>query len=96
VVHNAAHLVLTGRVKEKCIRENVRKGQVYGWYFLPVHESCPGFPESLVDLRDLHTVPRRLLEGIRDQGKHICRLTTPYRQHLAQNFLRNLFAHRPA
>ena len=86
VVHNAAHLVQTGRVKEKFIRDNVRKGQVYGWYFLPAHTSCPGFPESLVDLRDLHTVPRALLEGLRDQGKLVCRLITPYREHLAQHF----------
>jgi hypothetical protein len=63
VVHTAADLVQTGRVKEKFIRDNVRRGQVYGWYFLPAHASCPGFPESLVDLRDLHTVPRALLEG---------------------------------
>jgi hypothetical protein len=86
VVHDAAELVRTGRVKEKFIRDNVRRGQVYGWYFLPAHVSCPGLPESLVDLRDLHTVPRALLEGLRDQGKHVCRLVTPYREHLAQHF----------
>ena len=86
VVHDADHLIQTGRVKEKFVRDNVRKGQVYGWYFLPTHATCPGFPESLVDLRDLHTVPRALLEGLRDQGKHVCRLMTPYREHLAQHF----------
>lgn len=86
VVHDAADLVQTGRVKEKFIRDNVRRGQVYGWYFLPAHASCPGFRESLVDLRDLHTVPRPLLEGLRDQGKLVCRLITPYREHLAQHF----------
>ena len=86
VVHEASDLVQTGRVKEKFIRDNVRKGQVYGWYFLPAHPSCPAFPESLVDLRDLHTVPRALLEGLQSQGKHVCRLITPYREHLAQHF----------
>jgi len=86
VVHNAAQLMQTGPVKEKFIRDNVRKGQVYGWYFLPAHPSCPGFPESLVDLRDLHTIPRTLLEGLRDQGMLVTRLTTPYREHLAQHF----------
>jgi hypothetical protein len=86
VLHEAAHLVQTGRVKEKFIRNNVRKGQVYGWYFLLSHPACPAFPESLVDLRDLHTVPRALLEGLQDQGKHVCRLITPYREHLAQHF----------
>jgi hypothetical protein len=86
VVHEAATLVRTGRVKERFIRDNVRKGQVYGWYFLPAHATCPGFPESLVDLRDLHTVPLGVLEGLRDQEKHVCRLITPYREHLAQHF----------
>jgi hypothetical protein len=86
LVHDAGELVRTGRLREKFIRDQVRKGQVYGWYFLPAHESCPGFPESLVDLRDLHTVPRTVLEGLRDQGQLVCRLTTPYREHLAQHF----------
>ena len=85
-IHEAAHLVQTGRVTEKVIRDQVRKGQVYGWYFLPAHLTCPGFPESVVDLRDLHTVPRALLEGLQKQGKHVCRLMTPYREHLAQHF----------
>jgi hypothetical protein len=86
VVHEATHLVQIGRVKEKFVRDHVRKGSVYGWYFLPTHASFPEFPESLVDLRDLHTVPRTLLEGLRDQGKHVCRVLTPYREHLAQHF----------
>jgi hypothetical protein len=86
VVHDAASLVQSGRVRERFIRDNVRAGRVYGWYFLPAHASCPGLPESLVDFRDLHTVPRALLEGLRDEGKLVCRLITPYREHLAQHF----------
>ncbi len=86
LVHDAVELVRTGRLKEKFVRDQVRKGQVYGWYFLPADETCPQFPESLVDLRDLHTVPRTLLEQLRDQGKQVCRLVTPYREHLAQHF----------
>ncbi|QEH36191.1 hypothetical protein OJF2_47510 [Aquisphaera giovannonii] len=86
VVHDAGELVRTGRVKEKFIRDNVRRGQVYGWYFLPAHDSCPSFPESLVDLRDLHTIPLALLRGLKARGKHVCRLVTPYREHLAQHF----------
>lgn len=31
VVHDAGELARVGRVKEKFIRDNVRKGQVYGW-----------------------------------------------------------------
>lgn len=86
LVHDAGELVRTGRLKEKIIRDSVRRGQVHGWYFLPAHESCPRLPESLVDLRDLHTLPRTLLEGLRDQGRHVCRLVTPFREHLAQHF----------
>jgi hypothetical protein len=82
----AADLVRTGRVKEKVIRDHVRKGQVYGWYFLPADLTRSGFPESLVDLRDLHTVPLALLEGLQASGKHVGRLMTPYREHLAQHF----------
>jgi hypothetical protein len=85
-IHAAADLVRTGRVKEKVVRDHVRKGQVYGWYFLPADMTRPGFPESLVDLRDLHTVPKALLEGLQGQGKHVGRLMTPYREHLAQHF----------
>ena len=85
-VHEAVDLVQEGRVKEKVIRDHVRKGQVYGWYFLPADTTRPGFPESLVDLRDLHTVPIALLEGLQARGKHVGRLITPYREHLAQHF----------
>jgi hypothetical protein len=85
-IHAAADLVRSGRVKEKFVRDNVRKGQVYGWYFLPADMTRPGFPESLVDLRDIHTVPRALLEGLQGRGKHVGRLITPYREHLAQPF----------
>jgi hypothetical protein len=85
-VHAAADLVQSGRVNEKFVRDNVRKGQVYGWYFLPTDVTRSGFPESLVNLRDLHTVPKALLEGLQARGNHIGRLMTPYREHLAQHF----------
>jgi hypothetical protein len=48
LVHDAGELVQSGRLREKFIRDQVREGQVYGWYFLPAHESCAGFPESLL------------------------------------------------
>lgn len=85
-VHAAADLVRLGRVTEKYVRDNVRKGQVYGWYFPPADAARPGFTESLVDLRDLHTVPKSLLEGLQARGKHVGRLMTSYREHLAQHF----------
>jgi hypothetical protein len=42
--------------------------------------------ESIVDLRDVHTVSRRVLEHLVDQGKRVARFVTPYREHLAQHF----------
>jgi hypothetical protein len=75
-VHEAVDLVQEGRIKENVVRDNVRKGQVYGWYFLPADLTRPGFPESVVDLRDLHTVPLALLEGLQARGKHVGRLNT--------------------
>lgn len=42
--------------------------------------------ESIVDFRDVHTVPRELLEQNIQTGKRLIRLQTPYREHLAQHF----------
>jgi hypothetical protein len=85
-IHAAERLVKAGLLKGNVIRDQVRRHQVYGWYFLPADPARPGFPESLVDLRDLHTVPRSMLEELQGQGKHVGRLVTPYREHLAQHF----------
>lgn len=56
---------------------------MYGWYFMP---AGPGVEESIIDLRDLHTIPRSLLNGLIQKGKRAARITTPYREHLAQHF----------
>jgi hypothetical protein len=42
--------------------------------------------ESVVYLRDLHTLPRPLLDQLIQQGKRLVRIGTPYREHLAQHF----------
>jgi hypothetical protein len=83
-VHSAQDLVQQGVLKAQTVRDQVRRGLVYGWYFLPGAAALP-FPESIVDLRDLHTVPRAVLEHLITQGKRVCRLVTPYREHLAQH-----------
>jgi hypothetical protein len=64
----------------------VRRGLVYGWYFLPAAPAPIPLPESVVDLHDLHTVPRAVLERLIANGKRVCRLLPPYREHLAQHF----------
>ena len=83
VVHRAQRLVELGTLKPAQIRDQIRLHRIFGWYFLPANGE---FPESLVDLRDLHTVPRKLLEQLIADGKRACRLVTPYREHLAQQF----------
>lgn len=82
VVHSAQNLVDGGILKGKAITDQIRSHRVYGWYFLP----AGSIPESIVDLRDLHTVPRSLLERLIAQGNRLCRIATPYREHLAQHF----------
>jgi len=83
VVHDARDLALRGILKPNLIRDQVRSHRIYGWYFLPA-----GGPmaESVVDLRDLHTIERLLVEELAGNGRRVCRLTTPYREHLAQHF----------
>lgn len=83
VVHRAQFLVDSGLLKAATIRDQVRAHRVYGWYFLP---AGPGVDESLVDLRNLHTLPRSLLELLIRAGNRTARIATPWREHLAQHF----------
>lgn len=64
----------------------MRRGLVYGWYFLPAAQAPIPLPESIIDLHDLHTVPRVVLERMIVDGKRISRLLSPHREHLAQHF----------
>ena len=83
LVHTTKSLVDQGVLKGSAIRDQVRNHRVYGWYFLP---AGPQIPESIVDMRDLHTVPRAILEWLIQKGQRVCRIATPYREHLAQHF----------
>jgi hypothetical protein len=84
VVHDARKLVDAGLLKEQTIRDQVRHHRVFGWYFLPAADNLP---ESIVDLRDLHTVPRALLQDeLIDAGLRVATLKSPFREHLAQHF----------
>ena len=83
IVHNAAHLVTRGILKDSLIRDQIRSHRVYGWYFLP---SGTEIEESIVDLRHLHTLPRSLLDGLVKDAKRVTNISTPYREHLAQHF----------
>ena len=85
VVHDADALIARGVLKAAAVRDQVRRGLTFGWYFLPRWETL-GLPEFLVDLRDLHTIPRPVLERLIADGKRVGRLVTPFREHLAQHF----------
>ena len=83
VVHEAQRLVQQGILKPQAIRDQVRKHRVFGWYFLPAGDAIP---ESIVDLREIHTLPRTLLNVLVGDGHRIASPATPYREHLAQHF----------
>jgi hypothetical protein len=85
-VYAAAELVANNILKAGIIRDQVRRGQVFGWYFLPAAPAPITLPESIVDLRELHTIERRTLEYLVGAGKRVCRIQTPWREHLAQHF----------
>lgn len=83
IVHATDRLVNEGILKPQTIRDQVRRHLVFGWYFLPAGD---GNPESIVDLHDIHTLPRELLEEQIRFGHRTWALSTPYREHLAQHF----------
>ncbi len=85
-VHQAQQLVDQGILKAATIRDQVRRHQVFGWYFLAASTAPVALPEALVDLRDIHSVPRAVLEALIAQGKRVATLESPYREHLAQHF----------
>ena len=85
VVHDAQTLVDEGILKASLIRDRIRRHQVFGWYFLPGSNS-PRVAESVVDLRNIHTVARGILDGLIANGGRLARLDTPYREHMNQHF----------
>src|SRR5437764_1228789 len=54
-VYKAVDLVDQGVLKSSVIRDQVRRGLVYGWYFLPAAPAPIDLPESIVNFRELHT-----------------------------------------
>lgn len=78
-------LIDDGVFKPADIKGPVRALRVWGWYFLPKSDEF-GLPESLVDLRQLHTVRPDLLAELVRRGKRQARLQPLYREHLNQHF----------
>src|SRR5580704_9627524 len=70
-IHDAQTLVDTGVLKGTVIRDHMRRHLVFGWYFLPAVTTPVSLRESLIDLRDLHSVPRVVLEQLIKGGARI-------------------------
>lgn len=85
-VHYAQKLVEQGVLKGSAIRDQLRRHLVFGWYFLPAVTDPVSLPEAIVDLRDVHSVARVVLEQLVADGKRVASLASPYREHLAQHF----------
>jgi len=85
-VHDAQNLVAAGVLKGTVVRDQLRRHLVFGWYFLPAATAPVQLPESLIDLREVHSVPRIVLAHLIGGGKRIASLASPYREHLAQHF----------
>jgi hypothetical protein len=84
IVHDVQSVVDRGVVTAITVRDQVRNHRVFGWYFLP--ENLPMIAESIVDLRDIHTLPRTILDQLASKGNRLGRLIPPYREHMAQHF----------
>ncbi|SRR6266851_5010078 len=67
------------------IRGPIRASRVYGWYYLP-KSAEQGLAESIIDLRQLHTVRLDLLQALCQRGHRRARLQPLYREHLARHF----------
>jgi len=85
-VHDAQKLVEAGVLKGTVVRDQIRRHLVFGWYFMPAATAPLLLPESLIDLRDVHSVPRVVLDELVGGGKRVASLVSPYREHLAQHF----------
>jgi len=85
IVHDAQFLVEQSIVRASDVRGPIRAGRVYGWYFLPRCSDC-GMSESIVDLRQLYTIPRRVLVSLCASGARRARIQPLYREHLAKHF----------
>jgi hypothetical protein len=85
IVHEAQFLVDQGIIKPADIRGPIRSGRVYGWYYLPGH-TTRDLRESIVDLRQLFTIPLDVLQVICTGGQRKARLEPLYRAHLAKHF----------
>lgn len=81
--HAASDFVAGGAAKASTVKDHIRFGRVYGLYFLPAFDPLP---ELILDLRDVFTLPRSVLESLIAAGRRPARLASPFREHLVQHF----------
>jgi hypothetical protein len=84
IVYDAQSLIDQGIIKSVNVRGPIRSGRVYGWYYLP--GDTRELRESIVDLRQLFTIPLGVLEALCADGQRKARLEPIYRAHLAKHF----------
>lgn len=85
LVYEAQFLVDQGIVKAADVRGPIRSGRVFGWYYLP-GDTANELRESIVDLRQLFTIPQDVLQVLCANGQRKARLEPLYRAHLAKHF----------
>jgi hypothetical protein len=85
IVHDAQFLVDQKIIKAVDVRGPIRSGRVYGWYYLP-SDSGLGLRESIVDLRQLFTIPLEVIQILCASGQRKARIEPLYRAHLAKHF----------
>jgi hypothetical protein len=85
IVHDAQFLVDQKIIKAADVRGPIRSGRVYGWYYLPSGSSL-NLRESIVDLRQLYTIPVEVLQVLCTSSQRKARIEPLYRAHLAKHF----------
>jgi hypothetical protein len=85
IVHVAKLLVAQNVVKAADVRGPIRAGRVFGWYFLPAATEVE-LEESIVDLRQLFTVPLDVIRELAAEGRRKARIQPLFREHLARHF----------
>ena len=84
VVRVAVKLVQQNLLKASDVKGPIRARRVYGWYFLPASPQHD-ITESIVDLRELHTIRLDMLRQLCTRGKRRGRMQPLYREHLAKH-----------
>jgi hypothetical protein len=85
VVREAEEMVRQGILKAVDVQGPIRGGRVFGWYYIPSFQPT-GMPESVIDLRQIHTIRRDLLTTFCTDGKRRARIRPLCREHLGRRF----------